>query len=136
MTSLRPYLIRSLYEWILDNGLTPYLLVDAQRQNTVVPRQFVQEGRIVLNIRPEAIQNLSLGNSEIVFNARFGGVSMQVAVPVSAVLAIYAQENGKGMIFEDEDVEPSPPSPSPGSPSQKSDSEKAKPARPNLKVVK
>ncbi len=131
MTSLRPYLIRSLYEWILENGLTPYLLVDAGYRNTVIPKQFVQDGRIVLNVRPEAVQNLILGNSEIAFNARFGGVSMQVEIPVAAVLAIYAQENGKGMIFEDEDGQAPPPNPSSGSAP-----DKAPPARPRLKVVK
>lgn len=130
MTPLRPYLIRSLYEWILDNGLTPYLLVDAEQRNTVVPEQFVQEGRIVLNIRPEAIQNLSLGNAEIEFNARFGGEPMRVEVPIAAVLAIYAQENGKGMIFDDEDGE-GPPSPSSGP-----GSEKPRSSKPQLKVVK
>lgn len=131
MTSLRPYLIRSLYEWILDNGLTPYLLVDAQYRDTVVPKQFVQDGRIVLNVRPEAIQNLLLGNSQITFNARFGGVSMTVEVPVSAVLAIYAQENGKGMIFDDEDSQSPPPSFAPGG-----KPENNRPSRPKLKVVK
>jgi stringent starvation protein B len=131
MTSLRPYLIRSLYEWILDNGLTPYLLVDAEQKNTVVPDQFVQEGRIVLNIRPEAIQGLVLGNSEIAFSARFGGVPMKVAIPVSAVLAIYAQENGKGMIFDDDDGELPPSGPSRGS-----KSDKDRPSKPRLRVVK
>ncbi|MGH8497862.1 MAG: stringent starvation protein B, partial [Methylococcales bacterium] len=91
----------------------------------------VQDGRIVLSIRPEAIQNLILGNSEITFNARFGGVSMRVEIPVSAVLAIYAQENGKGMIFDGEDGQLPPPSPSPGRAT-----DKARPAKPGLKVVK
>lgn len=130
MTSLRPYLIRSLHEWILDNGLTPYLLVDAEHENTAVPEQFVQDGRIVLNLRPEAIQNLNLGDSGIDFHARFGGVSMHVEIPVSAVLAIYAQENGKGMIFDD-DGELPPPSPSSGS-----SADRVRPSRPILKVVK
>ncbi len=131
MTSLRPYLIRSLYEWILDNGLTPHLLVNAEYQDTVVPERFVQDGRIVLNIRPEAIQDLALGNSEIAFNARFGGRPMKVEFPVSAVLAIYAQENGKGMIFDDDDGELSPPNRPQGS-----NSEKAQDSKPRLRVVK
>lgn len=131
MTPLRPYLIRSLYEWILDNGLTPYLLVDAMYENTVVPERFIQDGRIVLNIRPEAIQNLALGNTEIVFNAKFSGTPMRVEVPVGAVLAIYAQENGKGMIFDDDDGGTPPTTPSPAS-----GSEKGRSSRPNLKVVK
>ncbi|MCI0734112.1 MAG: ClpXP protease specificity-enhancing factor [Methylococcaceae bacterium] len=131
MTSLRPYLIRSLYEWILDNSLTPYLLVNAEHEKTVVPEQFIQEGRIVLNIRPRAIQTLIIGNSEITFHARFGGVPMKVEIPVSAVLAIYAQENGKGMIFDDDDGELPPPRSSQGS-----KIERSQPSKPRLKVVK
>jgi stringent starvation protein B len=127
MTSPRPYLIRGLYEWILDNGQTPYLLVNAEHENLVVPRQFVEEGRIVLSIRPEAVQNLGLGNSEVEFDARFGGKPMHVEVPVTAVLAIYARENGKGMAFEDDDCERSPSG---------NGSKKPKPSRPSLKVVK
>jgi len=131
MTSPRPYLIRGLYEWILDNGQTPYLLVNAEHENLVVPRQFVDEGRIVLNIRPEAVQNLGLGNSKVEFDARFGGKPMHVEVPVTAVLAIYARENRKGMAFEDDDCERLPPGPQSGN-----GSKKPKPSRPSLKVVK
>lgn len=127
MTSLRPYLIRAIYEWILDNCLTPYLLVNADKEGAIVPENFIQDGRIILNLRPEAIQNLSFGNSKIEFNARFGGKPMQVEFPVSAVAAIYARENGKGMIF-DEDEGESPPS--------GSESSKDKPSKPVLKVVK
>lgn len=103
MTPLKPYLIRSLYDWIVDNGLTPHLLVNAEDNNAILPLQFAENGKIVLNIRPEAIQGLSLGNDIIEFNARFSGKAMHLVVPVPAVLAIYAKENGKGMIFEPED---------------------------------
>jgi stringent starvation protein B len=121
-SSLKPYLIRAVYEWIVDNNLTPYLLVDAQSEGTVVPVAFVQDGRIVLNLRPEAINGLSLGNDFIIFNARFSGKPMQINVPIRAVLALYAQENGRGMIFDEEEdgdgttppqgpVAPEPPEP-------------------------
>ena len=110
MTPLKPYLIRSIYEWILDNQMTPHLLVDAESTGTVLPRTFIEDGKIVLNIRPEAVQGLSLGNDEIEFNARFGGKPMHIIVPLSAVMAIFTKENGKGMFFDnDQNEEPTPP---------------------------
>lgn len=128
MTSNRPYLIRALYEWLVDNELTPYLLVDADQPQVEVPREFVEGGRIVLNINPRAISNLELGNDWISFSARFRGVLEDVLLPPSAVLGIYAKENGQGMLFaveerqgEPED-EPEPPKPGGG--------------RPTLKVIK
>jgi stringent starvation protein B len=126
MTSLKPYLIRSIYEWILDNQLTPYLLVDAENDNAILPMQFVDDGKIVLNIRPEAVEALSLGNDAIEFNARFSGKPMHIIAPVVAVMAIYAKENGKGMVFnpEDEDTDNTPPP------------EKTPPTKPALRVVK
>jgi len=121
MTSNRPYLIRALYEWIVDNNQTPHLLVDASGDQVVVPQQFVKEGRIVLNIGPNAVRGLEMSNDLIVFGARFGGMSMEVLVPPSAVLGIYAQENGRGMLFpqddpetDEADEEPEPPTPGGG----------------------
>ncbi len=125
MTSLKPYLIRSIYEWIIDNNLTPHLLVDAENSNAILPKEFIEDGKIVLNIRPQAIQGLSLGNEEIEFNARFSGKPMRISTPVSAVLAIYAKENGKGMIFDQEDSDDDEPPPV-----------KKPPAKPNLRIVK
>jgi stringent starvation protein B len=132
MTSNRPYLVRALYEWILDNAMTPHLLVDATQPNAVVPGQFVQDGKIVLNIGPTAVRGLVLGNEHISFNARFAGAAMDVMVPADAVMGIYARENGRGMLFPDEDLqaaggeeaddEPEPPTPPRD--------------RPTLKVVK
>jgi stringent starvation protein B len=116
MTPLKPYLIRSIYDWILDNQLTPHLLVDAEHPNAVLPMQFVQDGRIILNIRPQAVEALDLGNEAIEFNTRFSGKSTYVKAPVGAVLAVYAKENGKGMVFESDDYddnEPLPPEPPP-----------------------
>jgi stringent starvation protein B len=126
MTPLKPYLIRSIYEWIIDNDLTPYLLVDAENIHTILPHQFVEDGKIVLNIRPAAIQGLSLGNEEIQFNARFSGKPMHIVTPIAAVMAIYAKENGKGMIFDQEDTE-SDETPPP---------ENKPPGKPTLRVVK
>jgi len=94
MTPKRPYLLRALYEWIVDNELTPHLVVDATIVGTVVPQNFVSDGQIVLNISPSAVQGLQLADAEVRFNARFGGKPMQVVVPMTAALAIYARENG------------------------------------------
>jgi stringent starvation protein B len=126
MTSLKPYLIRSIYEWITDNDLTPHLLVDAENSHAILPQQFIEDGKIVLNIRPQAVQGLTLGNEEIQFSARFSGKPMHIVTPIAAVLAIYAKENGKGMIFDQEDEE-SDNSPPP---------EDKPPTRPTLRVVK
>ena len=113
MTSMRPYLLRSLYEWIVDNGLTPYLLVNAEHEQVEVPSQFVENGQIILNIAPMAVQGLTLENDWVSFSARFSGRSFSVFVPVSAVLAIYAKENGKGMFFQAEEEQETSPSPPP-----------------------
>ena len=102
MTSTRPYLIRALYEWIEDNGLTPHILVDAEAPGVTVPKQHIREGQIVLNINPSAVRDLRLGNDWIEFSARFGGVARAIQIPVAAVLAIYAHENGQGMAFGEE----------------------------------
>ncbi len=103
MTSNKPYLIRAFYEWIVDNNLTPYLVVNAGVQGCKVPAQHVQNGQIVLNILPSAVGNMLMGNEVITFNARFGGKPFALTVPVKAVLAIYARENGAGTMFDAED---------------------------------
>lgn len=111
MTSNRPYLIRAVYEWLLDNGLTPYLLVNVEAEGVVVPEGFAEDGRIVLNIAPSAVRTLDLGNEMIYFNARFGGRPMDVFVPPPAVLGLYARENGRGLLFPDEPEAQAPPAP-------------------------
>ena len=127
MTSLKPYLIRSIYEWIIDNNLTPHLLVDATHPHAALPKDYIENSKIVLNMRPEAIQGLLLGNTTIEFNARFNGQPMHIIAPVPAVMAIYAKENGKGMVFDqDEEEEDDTPPPENSPP----------PARPHLRVVK
>lgn len=100
MTPSRPYLVRAMHEWIVDNTLTPYLLVDAEQDGVQVPGSYVKDGRIVLNISPRAVQNYHQDNDWILFNARFSGQQYDINVPVRAVLAIYARENGQGMMFD------------------------------------
>ena len=126
ISSNRPYLIRALYEWLGDNELTPHLLVDATKADVVVPKQFVEDGRIVLNVSPTAVRDLDLGNEWVSFNARFSGTPMDVIFPPDSVLGIYARENGRGMLFPDEPEEGGPPDDEPPPPRE----------RPTLKVVK
>lgn len=126
MIPTRPYLVRAMYEWIVDNDLTPYLLVATDIEEVVVPTQFVEDGKIVLNISPSAVQALSMGNDYLTFAARFGGKPMEVSVPERAILAIYAKENGQGMLFNQED----------GGGDGPQDPTPQKPQRPVLKVVK
>lgn len=102
MSSSRPYLIRAMYEWIVDNGLTPYLLVDATQEGVEVPNDYVEDGRIVLNIGPGASRDLELGAEFVTFSARFSGQAMWVTAPIPAVSAVYAKENGQGMMFSDD----------------------------------
>lgn len=104
LTPRRPYLLRAFYDWLLDNQLTPHLVVDINLPGVMVPLEYARDGQIVLNIAPRAVGNLSLGNDEVSFNARFGGVPRQVTVPLAAVLAIYARENGAGTMFEPEPI--------------------------------
>lgn len=127
LTSSQPYLLRAIYEWIVDNSLTPYILVDANQEDVQVPLQFVEDGKIVLNIAPRAVSNLQLTNEQVLFNARFSGQPMQVNLPMPAVLAIYAKENGQGMVFN-ESHEPTDPDPSDPKPTD--------PDRPKLHLVK
>lgn len=130
MSSSRPYMMRALYEWILENECTPYVLANALADNVQVPQQYVKNGQIVLNVSPVAVVELLLANDAMSFNGRFGGVPFDIYVPMSAILGIYARENGQGMMFDLEEAGPdSEPPPPP----------KEKPVRPNkpgLKVVK
>ena len=111
MSSNRPYLLRALYEWIGDNQMTPHLLVDATREGVQVPASAVKDGRVVLNVAARAVAQLDLGNREIRFLARFGGVSQTVIVPMAAVLAIYAQETGQGMMLPEDGAALAPDAP-------------------------
>lgn len=109
MTSSRPYLLRAFYEWIVDNNATPYIVVNADFPQTSVPQEYVDNGRIVLNISPGAVRSLLLANDHVEFNARFGGIPHDIYVPMRAVTAIYAKENGRGMVFKDDDEDDIPP---------------------------
>ncbi len=126
MNSNRPYLLRALNDWIIDNEMTPHLLIDADFPGTSVPQEFIQDGKIVLNISPAAVTNLLIDNDSVSFSARFAGVSTRIYLPVGAVTAIYAKENGHGMIFPEDN--------------QESIDQEVKPPRtdkrPELKIVK
>ena len=102
MKSRRPYLLRAMHEWISDSQCTPHIVVDAGVTGVEVPRQYVKDGKIVLNVSWSATAQLQLGNDELSFSGRFGGASMHVRIPVAAILAIYARETGQGMIFGDD----------------------------------
>lgn len=125
MNSSRPYLIRAIHQWIVDNSCTPYVLVNAFAEGVNVPQQHVENGKIILNLSPRAVRALQITNNSIEFETRFGGVSTLVHIPSTAVLAIYARENGQGMIFDKEDDGGSPPP-----------TEPTKPQKPKLRVVK
>jgi stringent starvation protein B len=125
VTPSRPYIVRAIYEWIVDNDCTPHLLVDANGTDVVVPTTYVSDGQIVLNISPTAVVSLQMGNHSITFNGRFGGQPIDIFVPIASVMGIYARENGQGMIF---DTEPEPQPPHSPEPPER--------IRPSLKVVK
>lgn len=140
MTSNRPYLIRALYDWIIDNGLTPHLVVNAEHPSAAVPRAFVDDGRIVLNVAPQAVQSLQLGNDSIRFSARFGGSPFAVELSPQAVLGVYARENGHGMLFPDEgpaaDEEAADENASTRPEADGTGGGDKKPPRPSLRVIK
>ena len=131
MTPRRPYMVRAVYDWILDNQLTPFLVVDAQIPGCQLPWEFVEDGQIVLNITPTAVANLVIANDHLTFNARFSGKPHQVFVPMAAVLALYARENGAGSLFEHE-----PGYDNAEDLSAPETTTAPKPAAPHLKVVK
>lgn len=138
MNSSRPYLLRAIYQWIVDNDCTPYLLVNAVAPGVSVPVEYVENDKIILNIGPTAAHQLVLGDEEVTFNARFGGRPMDVAAPVSAVLAIYARENGQGMLFTDEGEaeEQAEQGTSAGDEETADSASESERSRPNLKVIK
>jgi len=135
MNSSRPYLVRALYEWIVDNGCTPHILVNAEYPGVKVPPGYASDGQIVLNVSPTAVRHLQMDNEAVSFEGRFGGVAQSLYIPSQAVMAVYARENGQGMVF---DLEPPVPADDEelqddGGPSD----EPPRPSgRPSLKVVK
>jgi stringent starvation protein B len=126
----RPFLLRAMHQWITECGHTPHVIVDATHQGAEVPRAYVKDGKIVLNLSEGATQRLRLGNEQVEFGARFAGVIHHVCFPVSAVLGVYARETGEGMVFSEQDLGPEPPSTHPPQP------EEGAARRPQLKVVK
>ena len=138
MNSSRPYLVRALYEWILDNDCTPYILVNAMAPGVEVPQEHVKDGQIILNIAPAAVHNLLIQNEAIDFDGRFAGIPQRIFVPMDAVMGIYAKENGQGMIFEAAAPQPDPPkttAPEKGK-EQSSGKDKRPSGKPSLKIVK
>lgn len=129
--STKPYLIRAIYEWCADSGLTPYLAVRVDGQ-TRVPMSYVKDGEIVLNLGMDAVRNLQMGNEEITCGGRFGGVPQQLIVPIAAVIGIFAKETGQGLVFEGQESAPTPPSGNGGGKS----SDSSPPAKSYLRVVK
>ncbi|PAA26935.1 ClpXP protease specificity-enhancing factor [Pseudomonas fragi] len=137
MNSSRPYLVRALYEWIVDNDCTPHMLVNSDYPKVQVPAGFASDGQIVLNVSPTAVRQLHMDNEAVSFEGRFGGVPHTLYVPIAAILGVYARENGQGMVFDleepleaDDEVELDDDGPPPGS-------EPPRPTgRPSLKVVK
>lgn len=114
MTSSKPYLLRAMFEWLVDNELTPYLLVDATHPTVAVPQEYVNDGNIILNISPDATAMLNMSNESVTFDASFNQIPQQIYAPIRAVKAIYAFENGKGMVFdedEEDEVAATPQSP-------------------------
>ncbi len=146
MTSTRPYLIRAFYDWIVDNDCTPHIVVNAMHQEVMVPQEYVEGGQIVLNIAVSAVSGLLLGDQAIEFQARFGGKIRKIYAPVNSILAIYAKENGRGMVFAEEEGDlPLPPPPAPPNEGgedkdDKSDKDKSgkgkSGGRPHLTIVK
>ena len=128
--STRPYLIRAIYEWCVDSGLTPYLAVRVD-EHTEVPRSHVKDGEIVLNLSADAVRNLQMGNEMITCTGRFGGVPFDLMVPVGATIGIFAKETGQGLVFQSDDPQYPPPDPNSGD-----GKSKPVPHKPNLKIVK
>ena len=109
LNSSVPYLIRAINDWILDNGCTPYMIVDTTVEEVSVPREHVKDGQIVLNIGPQAIRDLSISDQYVMFSGRFSGVAHEICAPISSVMGVIAKENGEGMWFPRDEKDPTPP---------------------------
>ena len=132
MTSTRPYLLRAFHEWIVDNNMTPYVVIDAEYPQVQVPRQYIEDGKIILNVSPYATEGLLMSNERLEFNASFAGQVYTIDAPMGSVLAVYAKENGRGMVFQEDDEPPLPPPAG----DNDTDSSGSGSKRPNLRVVK
>lgn len=136
VTSKRPYLIRAMHEWMTDNNLTPFIVIDAAAEGVSIPEQYVADGRVILNVSYSATRNLTVGDDLMSFETRFEGRSRHLDVPTAAILGIYAQESGQGMIFTDEEVVPDADKSADAGPDDDSPTDGGSSGRPNLKVVK
>ena len=145
LPSNRPYLLRAIYEWIVDNNATPHVAIFAENPDVLVPQQFVNDGKIILNISPTAAQGLLIDNDSLSFSARFGGKPYNIYAPIGAIMALYASENGEGLSFDLEPYDDTPPdTPSPsaiesvntGGKNTKGAAKSKKSKPPSLKVVK
>lgn len=145
MNSSRPYLLRAFYDWIIDNKYTPYVVINSEFPGVDVPQEYVEDGRIVLNIAPGAVRSLTIANDHLEFHARFSGIPHEIYAPMRAISAIYAKENGRGMVFKDDEDFPDEPPPgddtrgkggSSGSNSGPGSSSKGGDKKPKLTVVK
>lgn len=136
MVPIKSYLLRAAYEWALDGGCTPHLMVDATADGVVVPPEYVEDGRIVLNIHPDAATNLLIGNESVEFNARFSGRAFAVKIPVVAILGLYASENGEGIRFPQEDLPPPDGEPATGDSGTTPSDQPARRGKPDLKIIK
>ena len=143
LTSNKPYLLNAIYDWVVDNDATPHVVIFADNPQVLVPQQFVDDGKIILNVSPTAAQDLTIDKDGFSFSARFGGKPFHIYAPLNAIMALYASENGEGMSFDIEAENDTPPAPKgPAVVSDKSDfnkpnnKSKKKSKRPTLKVVK
>ena len=127
----RPYLIRAFYEWITDNHFTPYIVINAHAEGVVVPQEYIKDGKIVLNITAEVVDGLALGNEVVQFKARFGGIPRAIYAPVAAVVAIYAKETGRGMVFTEDDIQADE-----GGDDGSTEPPPTQPTKPKLRIVK
>lgn len=144
--STRPYLVRAIFDWCLDSGLTPQIMVNVDVPGVMAPLDYAKDGKIVLNLHPSSVRGLELGNEYLLFSARFSGRAEDITVPVAAVMAVYARENGQGIVFQADGSSMTPPEPASSGSGPRSNETAAgsdasgapKPKRPgsHLKVVK
>ena len=136
MLPIKPYLLRAAYEWALDSGFTPHILVKATVYGVVVPDDYIEDGRIVLNIHPDATSNLLIGDESLEFSARFSGRPFSVKIPLPAILGLYARENGEGISFPADDLSPEESEDGEEQAGSDSDEKTAPRGRPDLKIIK
>ena len=136
VTSKRPYLIRAMHEWMTDNNLTPFIVIDAAAEGVSIPEQYVSDGRVILNVSYSATQDLTVGEDLMSFETRFEGRSRHLDIPTAAILGIYAQESGQGMIFTEEELVPDGDESADAGPDGDTPTDGGSSGHPNLKVVK